>query len=477
MLSSNTVPDASTTNSCEDITVGLLDYDWRTATNHPQAHLYRAAKSQATTKESTIENQRPIVQPVRQVSEPLTESTAEKPRSPELRQSACGPGLVPKFFGSHLAPRASVHSSNVISSLKHPTRISPSSSVYAPQTPTTRAPAVLSMGAPLPVVPANLQKTLPQTSAAPVFDPAANLLSILQNKLEGIQAAVKTSPRTGFSQKTLHSFSGAPVLGAMPCKPEPDNLDEDFVALVSCQPPVRMAPTLGKRKAGSDLEVLVADLDAKTEDLKARNRASAKLSRERKKAHLENLHKQIDQLTKQNLELAQTCQDVAEDNRKLREELTSLGYKGEKLSDIVVTEAKRLIHSLALFSVAILHACVHCCGCSKGLGPLLLCTTCGFYDRKIPRSAHWGFPRSFQDISENRTSAFLNIHPPLSLHHHEHDHRCTIPPHDHVTITILLFSNHMLRLITYESICTCLTCFHSGRAEVAEVAEVAPPTA
>merc|ERR1712070_869357 len=97
-------------------------------------------------------------------------------------------------------------------------------------------------------------------------------------------------------------------------------IDEMFLALVS-QPSEPMPLPAKKRKC--------EDLDPKVLDLKERNRQSAKASRLRKKARLETLHKQIDELTSQNLELAQTAQDLAEDNEKIREELRSLGWDGQ----------------------------------------------------------------------------------------------------------------------------------------------------
>jgi len=59
-------------------------------------------------------------------------------------------------------------------------------------------------------------------------------------------------------------------------------------------------------------------------DLKERNRASARASRERKKLKMSTLHKQLDELTSHNVELAEACQNLVEDSKRLRDELAEL---------------------------------------------------------------------------------------------------------------------------------------------------------
>merc|ERR1711871_1772401 len=173
----------------------------------------------------------------------------EKPPSPvafNLRRSDLAPGLVPEFFRSHLAPPSNAVKAELVGSSELPPS-PPGRSVVS----SYGAPNYFSMGAPL-------QPKYPPTStvAASLHDPAANMLNMLQNKLDGIQASVKSLPRTGFANKSYgyHYTTPTPQL-----QPEPsggdilgDALDDDFVALVSWQ----SSSCLGKRKAVSQDVVL-----------------------------------------------------------------------------------------------------------------------------------------------------------------------------------------------------------------------------
>lgn len=193
-------------------------------------------------------------------------------------------------------------------------------------------------------------------------------------------------------------------------------------------------------------------LKAKTENLKQRNRESAKASRDRKKAQLDALSAQIDELTANNLKLAQTCQDVAIENKKLKVDLQELGYMGDftDLAEIaakaeadgiiiddantsdseavtnakaiedadakaesidqiettasmdIVEETQRLELSLLLFFPVL--ECMHVVAAKTY--SLLPLSTCAIVYREIEDPLCRGFPPSFEDISEIR----LTIH-------------------------------------------------------------------
>jgi len=379
---------ATCNTSCVDVTVELLDYDWRTASNHPDAqlqpHVHKKPEAQGS--------QQPPV-PAARPPTPTPVPDSEKPPSPisfNLRRSDLAPGLVPEFFRSHLAPPSNAVKAELVGSSELPPS-PPGTSVVS----SYGAPNYFSMGAPL-------QPNYPPTStaAASPHDPAANMLNVLQNKLDGIQACVKSLPRTGFANKSYgyHYVTPTPQL-----LPEPsggdtsggdilgDALDDDFVALVSWQ----SSSCLGKRKAASQDVVL----DPKVADLKARNRASAKASRERKKAHLENLHKQIDQLTTQNLELASTCQDVAKDNEKLREDLKLLGFLGDTHDD-VKEFINRLVTALNCSVVRCIPVCMGVRVRPRTRGRGRLATTSSFLRQKIQQDLLSGVSPSSEDISK-----------------------------------------------------------------------------
>jgi len=368
-----------------DVTVKLLDYDWRTASNHPDAHLHQKPEA-ASSQQPPGPTARPPLPAL-----PTLVPDSEKPLSPKefnLRRSDLAPGLVPEFFKSHLTPPSDAVKAELIGSSELPPSSAGTSDV------SSYGANIFSMGAPL-------QPKYPPTStaAASLHDPAANMLNVLQNKLHGIQASVKSLPRTGYANKSYGYHYATPTPQLLP---EPsggdilgDALDDDFVALVSWE----SSSCSGKRKAASQDVVL----DPKVADLKARNRASAKASRVRKKAHLENLHKQIDQLTTQNLELAQTCQDVAKDNEELRKDLKLLGFLGETHDDV-----KNLINRLVSALNCLVVRCIPVCmgvrvrprtrGCGRAL-PL----PGRFYDRKFQQDLLCGVTPGSEDISEIRT--------------------------------------------------------------------------
>jgi hypothetical protein len=335
-----------------DVTLSLFDDDWRTATNHPLANeLHRGSQFPSAKQPHSKPT---FITPDAQ----YTASNAPKPVSPDLRKSALGPGLVPSFFaklgGQLKADFFSSHQTQQWPSDYDTSQTSgprPRKNVGqvpfpAPSAPSPKfhlAPSILSMGAPRePVkgntIPTSLPTNMPHS--VPV-DPAANMLNMLQNKLANIQSSIRKIPRTGYMPRNQFSHIAPPSQPSQPVSSERDALDDDFVALVEVQcTPTPLQPQdnsscLGKRKLEEQNTCFeIASREESKQNLKERNRASAKASRERKKRQVETLRKQIDLLTSQNLELAQTCQDVAEDNEKLRKELEELGYKGEKLDRI-----------------------------------------------------------------------------------------------------------------------------------------------
>lgn len=167
------------------------------------------------------------------------------------------------------------------------------------------------------------------------------MLETLQSKLSCIQKTVKAMPRTGYAPQSRGVRTPQPddVCHKAPSFDDLELLDEEFMALVDCPIPSSSTPPPNrKRKAEEVLAAAVPEFDfssaksayemppeVKKMDLKTRNRWSAKASRIRKKAHLDNLHAQVEQLTNHNLELANVCEELAQDNEQLRKELLEHG--------------------------------------------------------------------------------------------------------------------------------------------------------
>jgi len=296
--------------------VGLLDYDWRRESDHPLG----------------CEPQ-PSARPAEDVriQDTLCPSVPV-PSSSMASRSDMEPALVPSFFRSQLQ--------NVTPGYQRPPTTLPTASI----------PGIFAATAPPPAPPQS------HAQMGVAYDPAANMLSMLESKLSGIKASIRAMPRTGYTHRPRELTGMEQIMQAQPPAPPPvvkeqanTELDLDFLALIEAtvaQPPP-VAVNVNKRKA--------EELDAKALDLKERNRQSAKASRERKKARVETLLKQVDELMTQNLDLAQTCKDIAEENDKIRQELKEFGHKFDEDSE----DSKAGITSTVIFCTDVI--CLSCC--------------------------------------------------------------------------------------------------------------------
>lgn len=297
--SSDVRPDVKPA-AMEDITVGLLEYDWRRESDHPQPQPQLQPQSTPLSQ--------PDASPVRQQVAPQQVYASIVPVAP-APPANLDPALVPQFFQSHLQSIGPVYPQ--------------SQQAYAIPV-SGFCPGIFAATGPQPVASHQMAST---SMSAPMPDPAANMLQMLESKLAGIQSSLKAMPRTGYQHRprmpcepmVMQQNIQTLVPPVTSVKPEPNDLDLDFVALVEAKNTPQEPTETQKRKA--------AEMSAKALDLKERNRQSAKASRERKKARVEQLHKQVEDLTKQNLDLAQTCKEVGEDNAQLRQELVEFGHK------------------------------------------------------------------------------------------------------------------------------------------------------
>ena len=258
-----------------DVVMNLLDYDWRAGSNCPMPAPSAPLAQREKLLFSACDPQTPGVsrRPQRRDSGPTPTGPpgrtyrANSPQytpEPSLRKSTLAPGLVPDFFRSHLGPAAGIKSELTVEEglgLVSP-RQPPGPPPPIKYTPTNSlfAPSLFSMGAPLKphiTTEASIATHTPQPTPRS-FDPAANMLCMLESRLQNIKTAVKALPRTGFSNSKACSSMApatppiAPQTSRTKPTPNDNEMNDFFVALVSCddqskgserQMPTQMMPT------------------------------------------------------------------------------------------------------------------------------------------------------------------------------------------------------------------------------------------